>query len=233
MSHLISVIITTKNEQNYIESCLKSIKNQTYKPIEIIVSDSCSTDDTVKIAKKYADKVVVKKTNIPKGKNLGVKYAKGKILIFVDGDTILSKKFIERAVKNLRKNDFTVGILKPQEKNWKAEFTCILWSKFLPKLALFMRMPAFPGCSVFCMKREIFKKISGFDEKMDFLEDVNFSRRIAKIGKIKWDKNLVSYTSMRKFEKEGYLKWFFLWFVFLIWYLITGKPLIKSYKHIR
>jgi glycosyltransferase involved in cell wall biosynthesis len=52
---LISVVVTTKNEQENIENCLKSIKNQSYKNYEIIVVDNFSTDETKKIARKYSD----------------------------------------------------------------------------------------------------------------------------------------------------------------------------------
>lgn len=232
MKSLVSIIITTKNEEIYIESCLKAVKNQTYKPLEIIVSDACSTDDTVRIAKKYAGKVVIKKTNIPEGKNLGAKYAKGNILVFLDADTILPKNWINRVVRNLTSHDFTTGILKPQENNLKARFTCSFWSKFLPTIATLFYHPAFPGGATFCVKKEVFKKINGFDNEMVFLEDVDFVKRISKVGKIKWDKKLISYTSMRKFEKEGYVKWFLIWFIFIVGYLLTGKPLAKSYKHV-
>ena len=54
---LVSVIVTTKNEEKNIANCLKSIKNQTYKNIEIIVVDNNSDDRTKEIAGKYTDKV--------------------------------------------------------------------------------------------------------------------------------------------------------------------------------
>ena len=50
---LVSIIIRTKNEQNWIDSCLKSIFNQSYKKFEIILVDNNSTDNTTKIAKKF------------------------------------------------------------------------------------------------------------------------------------------------------------------------------------
>jgi glycosyltransferase involved in cell wall biosynthesis len=56
----VSVIIPTYNEENYIKNCILALRNQDYKgEYEIIVSDGNSKDNTVKIAKKFADKVVV------------------------------------------------------------------------------------------------------------------------------------------------------------------------------
>ncbi len=53
----VSAIITTKNEEKHIENCLKSIRNQTYKDIEIIVVDNDSNDKTKEIAGRYTKQV--------------------------------------------------------------------------------------------------------------------------------------------------------------------------------
>jgi len=56
MLPIVSVVITTKNEENNIENCIKSVKNQAYPP-ELIVVDNNSTDRTKELARKYTDKV--------------------------------------------------------------------------------------------------------------------------------------------------------------------------------
>jgi len=53
----VSVIVPTKNSSRTLERCSKSIKNQSYKNVEIIVVDNNSTDNTKEIAQKYTDKV--------------------------------------------------------------------------------------------------------------------------------------------------------------------------------
>ncbi len=55
---LISVIVLTKDSSQTLSSCLKSVRNQSYSNIELIVVDSQSADDTVNIAQKYAAKIV-------------------------------------------------------------------------------------------------------------------------------------------------------------------------------
>lgn len=52
---LVSVIVPTYNEEKYLEETLLNVRSQTYKNIEIIVSDGCSTDRTTGVAKKHAD----------------------------------------------------------------------------------------------------------------------------------------------------------------------------------
>jgi len=59
MKELVSVIVPTKNSADTIETCLKSIKNQTYPDIEIIVVDNYSEDRTADIAREYG-KVLLK-----------------------------------------------------------------------------------------------------------------------------------------------------------------------------
>ncbi|MDU5020249.1 MAG: glycosyltransferase, partial [Clostridiales bacterium] len=87
----ISVIIVMRNEENYIEKCLLSILNQDYPKdkYEVIVVDGESTDKSVDIVSKYVDEFNVKIINNPKrnlasGWNLGIKNAKGNIVIRPD-----------------------------------------------------------------------------------------------------------------------------------------------------
>ena len=91
----VSAIITTKNEESCIESCLKSLKSQLFKDFEIIISDAKSKDKTVKIASKYADRIIVKKTNVSEGRNLGAKIAKGKIQRYFKDNTLVNQAFIK------------------------------------------------------------------------------------------------------------------------------------------
>lgn len=102
---LVSIIIPTKNTGTFLDACLKSMRDQTYKNIEIIIVDGNSTDNTLPIAKKYHAKVFQYDPKIAKGKmdapyrrNYGVKKAKGKYVWYADADFKPAKKFIENAV---------------------------------------------------------------------------------------------------------------------------------------
>lgn len=84
----LSVIIPTLNEEKFIETCLQSIRNQTI-PAEIIVVDGGSTDQTVEIAKRYADKVLVAPgIRIGNSRQMGLEAAKNPIVISTDADII-------------------------------------------------------------------------------------------------------------------------------------------------
>ena len=102
---LVSVIIPTYNSSRTLEKCLESIKNQTYKNIEIIVVDNNSTDNTKEIAKKFADKVINFWPERTFQKNEWLKNASGKYWLFIDGDMILSKYLLEKSVMKIQEQN--------------------------------------------------------------------------------------------------------------------------------
>ena len=113
---LVSVIITTKNEEKNIEHCLKSILQQSYPRdrIEIIVVDNNSTDKTKEIVRKYTDKVfdLAKEVNLNEIKNFrgaqlnfGVNRANGEIIFYPDADMTFDKNLIVDAVEKLNNSN--------------------------------------------------------------------------------------------------------------------------------
>ncbi len=217
----VSIVITTFNEQNYLEKTLDSVRKQDYSGrIEIIVSDSMSTDDTVKIARKYADKVVIKKTNIAQGKNYGARFAKGEIIVFLDADTILSRNWISKAVTNFTRDvDMVVGSFTSQEKNRLAKISSNFWGEIFPSIMKKIGNEIYLGPSTFSIRKKSFRKTGGFSENFYAGEDAIFIIKNRNALKIVFDKNLKCYTSMRRFEKGGYLKWNLIW-------LILGLPIV-------
>ena len=103
---LVSVIIPTYYEVDYIGNTLESIRHQTYTPIEIIVSDEThdieSIDATRQICDQY-DATLVHRwiKNVALGRNNGADEATGDILLFIDADCILPNDYIEKMVRGL------------------------------------------------------------------------------------------------------------------------------------
>src|SRR3989344_1647210 len=127
MQTLVSIIIPTFNEEKTIANCLKYIKNQTYKPVEVIVVDDGSTDNTEKIIKDLLGQDGAKNLKLihqnHKGpgpaRNLGAKQAEGGILIFADADMTFDKKFVKdliqpiisgRAIGTFSKNEMNANL---------------------------------------------------------------------------------------------------------------------------
>lgn len=111
MNRLVSINIVTYNGQDLIESCLKSVLKQTYKNIEILVIDNASTDNTVKIIRRFASHsqigigLIKNKKNLgfATGHNIGIRKSKGDYILCLNPDAVLDKDFIKNAVKTIEK----------------------------------------------------------------------------------------------------------------------------------
>lgn len=121
MSDLISVIVPVFRTEKYIERCLKSILNQTYDNIEIIVVDDGTDDNAGIIADKYAEtepriRVVHKKNGgLSSARNRGIEEASGKYISYVDSDDFIAKDFIEVLYSNLISNDCDIAKVEYEE----------------------------------------------------------------------------------------------------------------------
>ena len=111
---LVSVIITNYNYSNYLTSCIESVINQTYKNIEIIIIDDCSTDDSVKIISSFATKYNIIQTHynlqnkgVIYSRNLGIEISNGDYICFLDADDYWDLTKIEKQVDVTKDNDIS------------------------------------------------------------------------------------------------------------------------------
>lgn len=116
----ISIIIPIYNVASYIENCLMSVVNQSYKNIEIILVDDCGKDNSIDIAKGFISShsanwvslVHDRNSGLSAARNTGVKHANGDYLFFLDSDDELPKDAIDIFVQNLQNYgdaDFLIG----------------------------------------------------------------------------------------------------------------------------
>lgn len=109
---LISVFIATYNQQNYIEECLNSVLNQSYKNIEIVIADDASTDDTKKILidyyEKYPDKIklILSEVNVgvTKNCNKGLAQCTGEYVALFAGDDYMYEGKLEKQLHYMMHN---------------------------------------------------------------------------------------------------------------------------------
>jgi GT2 family glycosyltransferase len=107
----VSIIITCYNYEKYIEESINSALGQSQQPLEVIVVNDGSTDDSLKKIKKYKDKVKIlnkKNEGLIKAKNDGLKLAKGHWVIFLDADDILDKDYLKKTLKVARLKNSSV-----------------------------------------------------------------------------------------------------------------------------
>ena len=95
----VSVIIPTKNSGRTIRACLESVRAQTYRNFEIVVVDNFSTDSTVRIAKEYADLVLLAGPERTSQVKQGAANSKGDFIYKIDSDFVLEPSVLEKAVK--------------------------------------------------------------------------------------------------------------------------------------
>ena len=108
----VSVIIPVFNSKKYLKDCLNSVVNQTYKNLEIIVVNDCSSDKSLKIIKKYKDKRIKiinlkKNSGVAFARNAGIDESTGDYLCFIDSDDYWNLKKVEKQVKFMKDNDYT------------------------------------------------------------------------------------------------------------------------------
>jgi glycosyltransferase involved in cell wall biosynthesis len=111
---LVSIIIPTYNSSKTIEKCLKSVEDQTYKNIEIIVFDNYSSDKTIELVTRFDVNVFFASTTTPGGKNLGISKSNGQFLLFVDSDMILEQNVVEECVRLSSNDEEIIGIIIPE-----------------------------------------------------------------------------------------------------------------------
>ncbi len=111
MNDLVSIIVPIYNMKEHIANGLKSIIDQTYSNIEVLIIDDGSTDGSSKLcdaAMEEYDKVTTfhqKNSGAGIARNNGIKYSKGKYIYFMDIDDTLHKDAIKIAVENIEKTD--------------------------------------------------------------------------------------------------------------------------------
>ena len=102
---LVTVVVPAYNTEKYIDKCLQSLLNQSYREIEVIVIDDGSKDRTNEICKKYEQldsrfRLISKKnTGVSDTRNVGIHHAKGKFIIFVDSDDYVTNDYIDTLVR--------------------------------------------------------------------------------------------------------------------------------------
>ena len=115
---MVSIIIRTKNEERWINSCLEAIFNQTYNKFEIIIVDNESSDATIDKAEKYDVKKVVTISDYLPGKalNKGIQFAEGKYIVCISAHCIpVNNHWLENLVQAIEQDDAIAGAYGRQE----------------------------------------------------------------------------------------------------------------------
>ena len=185
---MVSVVITTRNSANTLGRLLKSIKQQSYKNMEIIIVDNNSSDKTVEISKKYTRKVYNFSPERSAQRNFGAKKAKGEYVLILDSDMVLTTIVIEECFEKIKnpsgpgqsqKSKIKIGGVVIPEKSFGRGF----WAKIKSFEREINQGEAYFESARFFPKN-IFWKFTGYDESLTGPEDWDLPQRIARIYKI-------------------------------------------------
>jgi glycosyltransferase involved in cell wall biosynthesis len=206
-----SIVIPACDEEAYLPACLDGVERAARRlgeSVEVIVVDNDSRDRTPEIARTRGAVVVHEARKcLSVVRNRGTAVACGKYLAFVDADSVMSDgmlvaikevldsgRYIGGGVAHVRPDRLSLGIL--------VSVVC-----FVPFALWRIRT----SCTLFYTTPEAFNAIGGFDESLYAVEDIDFGKRLRRLGKqrgLKY-KNLVRAhvtTSSRKFDEFG--DWF-------------------------
>ena len=200
---MLSIVIPTLNEEDYLPRLLNCLKKQKIKDYEIIVADAESKDKTREIAQSFGAKVI-KGGKIPYARNQAIKFSKGDLILSLDADLLLPNDFVEKALKEFKERNLDV-----------ATFCLIPISKDrLPKI-LFNIFYNYPlqvfekrwvhGTQGILIKKSIHKKINGWDENIKLVEDHDYTKRASKVGIFGLIRTTKIFSSLRRLRSEGHL----------------------------
>jgi len=205
----ISIVIPAYNEENFLPKLLSSLMKQTFPyPYEIIVVDNNSTDATARVAKSYHVRVLTEpKKGYAYACNKGFYHAKGEIIVRIDADCAVPKHWLQCIWNSFEKDPNLVAIGGPQyplESYWWENLfwypAIIVWMYFLKILG-----KGFLFCNI-AIRRDAFLQTNGYNTAMSFGEDVDICLRLKKMGKVVFDLRIYIYTSMRRVQNLGVIK---------------------------
>ena len=203
----VSIIISTLNEESYINKLLASLSVQTFKDFEVLVVDGQSVDKTIEVCEEYRQRLswltIIRSDyrGISHQRNLGVNQARADLLLFLDADVIFAADFLEKSLNefNGQKADMATTIGRPISRN--------LFDKFAFKvlLAVARNLHLMEGWAML-VRRSFHDAINGFDEELFYCEEGDYSLRLTKRGaKYALIKSIL-YVSVRRFDYEGRLR---------------------------
>lgn len=209
ISPYISLVIPAYNEEKVLPALLDSVvaakKNYSrgMEHIEVIVADNCSTDETAAISYRYGCLVVQEEKRIIAAvRNAGARASRGKVLAFIDADSVIHPRTFDVIENTLASGKVIAGATGVKMER--------LSLGIMATLACFLPVVWITGMDsgvVFC-EREDFLAINGYDETRPYAEDVDLLWRLRARGKssgrrLHRARSAKAITSARKFDQHG------------------------------
>jgi glycosyltransferase involved in cell wall biosynthesis len=202
---VISFIIPAHNEERLIGRTLTALHTTARalgEKYEIIVADDASTDRTSEIAREHNARVVANNCRqIAATRNAGARAATGDAFFFVDADTEATLPVLQAAMRALRRGAVGGGCTVRFDEGHLPFYATVV-ERVLPSIQRVVGMAA--GCFLFCTRRA-YLDAGGFNEAMDWGEEVAFGQRLKRQGRFVILREFV-ITSARKLRTHSALE---------------------------
>jgi glycosyltransferase involved in cell wall biosynthesis len=194
----LSVIVPVHNGGLHLSRCLEALRVSHYREFEVIVVDDCSTDGTPGIARRFGARCLRTPSTLgPAGaRNLGVRNARGSIVVFVDADVVLPPNALELVADEFESDPELAAVFGSYDE-------APAWESFLSQYKNLMHsyvhqnsneraVTFWAGCGA--IRKDVFERFGGFDAsryQRPSIEDIEFGYRLTQAGqKIRLNKRL-------------------------------------------
>lgn len=239
-----SIIIPTLNEETLLPKLLNQLNYKELRSnceFEIIISDGGSSDKTLEISRKLADIIILNQDqnsqNIARGRNIGAKSASGEILIFLNGDVVLNDAFyffdyLEKRFNSSNYLAFTCDVwIYPEEEKLSDKIYHTIYNNYFWILNYIGVGMGRGECQV--IRKDVFVEVGGYNENCAAGEDFELFKRIRKMGRILFSKNVFVCESPRRFRRFGYAKVTLSWIVNSFSVIFKKRSMHSEWEQVR
>lgn len=229
---MLSIVIPTLNEEEYLPKLLKSIEEQDFDNYEVIVADANSKDKTRQVAERFNCKVV-EGGMLPKGRNRGAEAARGDILLFLDADKLLPPGFLRKVLEVFQRRDLDMATF-PVKFYDGGKFINFLVDPLWNYVG-YISKGIFPfTLGAILVNKEVHERINGFNEEIiEIGEDNWYARQINREGKTSFIHSVKLLDSVRRLEQDGYVKTYLKYILAALYMFLFGpiKSDLFNYKY--
>ena len=242
----IDFVIPAYNEEALIGRCLDAVLAELARgdyDADVVVVNNASTDGTAEIVRRYPTVRLVDepRKGLVRARQAGLEATQGDIVANIDSDCALSKGWIDKVLREFKRDDRLVALSGPFHYDGLGSVKHFaIMTYYVAGYGIYLlqsrvlRSGAMLQGGNFVVRRSAMEAIGGFDTSIEFYgEDTDVARRIIKVGKVKWTFRLPVHSSARRLKAEGFLTTGLRYALNYFSTSFTGHAVTKTHTDIR